>query len=245
MALLDQAADYIPNIGNKISLAVTLVTWLILLVVFTLVAIVVGFIIINKLKYKYNIVIFEKIGNRYEITTRDKAKRIVFGEAGDSVFYCRKRKKYLPLPSIQTGRRTYWFAIRDDDEWINIGIEDVNEKSKTMGIKFVDRDMKYARVAMQRNVKERFGDRKTFLQQYGGLIAYTGLIAVIGIMVWLLFDKFIDISANINAAIETANKVLDRTEKILAAQDNIASGGSGFVTQYILPFVRSMNIQFH
>jgi len=237
MALVDQAADYIPNIGNKLSLAVTMITWLILLVIFTVVGIVIAFIVIGKIKYKYTIIIFEKINNRYEITGRDKAKRIPFGDAGDSILYLKKRKKFLPLSSIQTGRNIYWYAIREDDEWINIGIEDINVKSRLLNIKFVDRDMKYARTSMQKNVKERFGERKTFLMQYGGLIAYTGLIMITGIMIFLMFDKFLDISSNVNGAIELANKVLDRTESLLAAQDNIASGGSGLVQNYILPFI--------
>ena len=69
------------------------------------------------MKYNKKIVIFEKINGRFEPTRKDRAMELKFGRAGDTVFYLAKNRKYLPVPVIQTGRRKYWFAIREDGEW--------------------------------------------------------------------------------------------------------------------------------
>ena len=102
----------------------------------------------------------------------------------------------------------------------------MDEELGKVGVEPVDRDMRYMHVAIRRNIKERF-ETVTFLQKYGGLMAYTALIAVTGVMMWLLFDKFLAISGAVQGAVEAAEKVLEAAQQVLGAVDNVQSGGSG------------------
>ena len=68
-----------------------------------------------------------------------------------------------------------------------------------------------------------------FWKQYGLLVFSIGTIAIMGIMVYLALDKFIEIISRSSAVIESAGKVMDRSESILSAMGNLCSGGSGFV----------------
>jgi len=55
-------------------------------------------------------------------------------------------------------------------------------------------------------------------------MAYTGLIVLTGIMMYLLFDKYIEIAGELKGAIEAARQVLELTQDTLASVDNIKSG---------------------
>ena len=69
------------------------------------------------------------------------------------------------------------------------------------------------------------------LTKYGIYIITFSYIALIGIMVWLLFDKWVDLAQATAASVDTAAVVLDRIDQILGSMDNICSGGSGLVPQ--------------
>lgn len=194
-------------------------------------AIVVGigtYMIIKMLRYNKKIILFENIaGQGYVPTGNDRAMTIKIGDGGEEVLYLRKRKIYRTAYGKKIGKNTYAFAVGSDGYWYNIDFGNLDTELKKLGINPIDRDMRYMHVAIRRNIKDRY-EQITFLQKYGGLIAYISLIAVTGIMMWLLFDKFLDIANASQGAIDSASKVLDKAGEVLGAIDNIQSGGSGF-----------------
>lgn len=217
---LEQVQGYIPEIS--ISGVFSFITWFIIFVVLAVIAAIVTYLIVMRLKFNKKIVIFEKINNRFEPTGSDLAMNFKVGLGGDTVFFLRKRKKYISTPRLQTGRRTYWYAIREDGEWINIGIEDVDAKMKTLKVKFLDESMKHTRVALQRSLRDRY-NKVTFLQKYGGIFAYASLIIITAIGVWLVADKMILIVERVGQQIDLANKLAVTQKEILGALDNICS----------------------
>jgi len=215
--------DYIPDIGISKSSVVSFIAWFLIIVIVLVVVGVVTWILIRRMKFKYKVVVFENVAGRYEPTRKDSAMELRFGAGGDSVFYIRKHKKYQPMPRIQVGRKTYWFAIREDGEWINIGIENIDEKSREMKINFLDKEMRYARTSLQKSLKDRY-NKPGFMEKYGGIIAYVSLIAITGIMMWLLFDKFLDITGNITSNLEMMNQLQSIEKDILSSLNNICTG---------------------
>lgn len=207
--------------------AVSVVTFLILSFLSICIIIGVTIYLVNRLKYKYRIVVFEKINGIWQDTRKDKAMEFKLGKSGDNAFYIRRHKKIVPIPTIQTGIRKFWYAIREDGEWINIGIEDIDLAMRKVKARFLDKEMRHSRTAMQQLLKERY-DKPSFWSVYGGLIAYTVLILITGIMMWLLFDKFLDIGNSVTGAVNTAQQVLEKADQILGKLDNLQSGG-GFV----------------
>lgn len=220
MGLLEDFKGFLPDISMS-SVLNTGVILIIILITSALFAFGL-YVFAMRLKFKKKIVIFEKINNRYEPAGTDTAMDFKVGLGGDTVLFLRKRKKYLPNPTIQTGRRSYWYAIREDGEWINIGIEDLDEKTKQMKIAFVDTDVRYSRTALQRNLRERY-DKLTFMQKYGGMVAYSTLILVTCIGIWLVSDKMFDIVSLVADQVTLANQLAERQEAILGALDNICS----------------------
>jgi len=220
MGILDQFKDYVPDFS--LSQVVHTGTIAIIVIVCSgIVGVVLAFFLL-KLRFNKKIVIFEKINNRYERTGTDLARDFKIGLAGDTIILLKKRKKYLTNPKIQNGRRTYWYAIREDGEWINFGIEDLNEKTREMGIKFSDEDMKHSRSALQRNLRDRY-DKPSFLQKYGGMLAYATLILVTCVGAWLIADKFLLIVDKVGYQIELANQLATTQREILGALDNVCS----------------------
>ena len=210
----------------------TLIGFATVFVVFLIVAIIAGivtYLIVRNIQFKYSIVIFEKVSGKFEPTRKDKGKEVKIGDLGQTVLFCRKSKKYLPMPDSQTGRRTFWYYIEPKGKhWVNFTMDDIDENLSKTKLKFSGIEVGYANVAIRKNLKERFM-KQSFLSIYGGLIMYTMLIAISGIMIWLLFDKFIALTGSVNGAVESANEVLIATKDILVALDNIKGGGSGIV----------------
>lgn len=200
-----------------------LVTFFVLVIAFGILAGVITYLIVRRKKFNKKIVIFEKIAGRFEPAKKDRAMEVKLEKTGDTTFYLAKAKKYLPTPTIQTGRNTYWFAVREDGEWINIGIEDIDVKMREVQAHFLDKEMRYSRVALQRSLQERY-DKPGFWAKYGGLIAYISLILVTGIMVWLLFDKFIEIAGQVANVVKSADAVMEVSERVVGALDNICAG---------------------
>lgn len=181
-------------------------------------------------KYKFRVVIFERVDGRFKVTRRDMAKSEKLGEGGDEVFFLRKHKKLLPAPTIQTGNNIYWYFISDDGEWINFGPGDFDENRREIGAQFLDKEMRYARTSLDYMVKERY-DKPGFWERYGGMVAYTVLILVTAIGFWLLLDKMLEISGSVNGAVQTAKEVLEESARLLGAIDTIQSGGAGYIQQ--------------
>jgi len=225
--IFESAKGLIPTRGEGISGAsiVNLVSMVVMLIILLVVLGIVVYFVYRRTRFNKRIIIFEKIGARYEPTKRDRATEVKIGTAGDTIFYTQKTKKYLPNPSIQTGRRTYWYAIREDGEWINVGMEDIDFAMRQVKARFLDKEMRYARTQIQRGLKERY-DKQSFWERYGVLVMNIIYIMVLGVMMWLLFDKWVELAQVTNAGVETAGRVLEKVEKLMVAIENLC-GGSG------------------
>jgi len=44
-------------------------------------------------------------------------------------------------------------------------------------------------------------------------------------MMWLLFDKYIEVSQAVSGAVQSAGEVLDATKQILGAVDSVGTSG--------------------
>lgn len=202
-------------------------TILVVVLVLTVSFAVISYLILTSRRYNKKITIFENLaGKGYVPTGTDKAMVVKVGDGGEEILFLKKRKLYRTAYGKKIGKNHYAFVIGSDGYWYNSEFGDFDSEMEKLGWKPTDRDLRYMHVAIRRNIKDRY-EKTTFLQKYGGLIAYISLIAITGIMMWLLFDKFLDITSASNQAVESAKQVLESTQQILSANDNILSGGSG------------------
>lgn len=214
--------SYIPKISISGNTVVNFITFIVLTIVLIVIMGVSIYILIDRLKFNKKAVIFEEIGNDYEDSRKDRIAEIPLGKGGDTIFYLKKHKKYLPRGTIQTGRKTYWYAIRQDGEWINFGIDHIDFIMKKARIRYLDKEMRHSRTALQEIFKERY-QKPSFWSVYGGVIAFAILIVVFGVMTWLLFDKFLDFAGIINGAMEKSIEVLEKLDEVITKLDKLYS----------------------
>lgn len=227
MALIgDTVQEFVPRIGTE-NIGVTIVTWLVIIIVLAILAGIATWIIIMRLRFKYKVNVFEKINGRFEPSRKDRAMEMKLGRGGDYILYLKRHKKFLPLPSLQTGRKTYWFFIRQDGEWINFSPGDFDENSRQLNAEFLDKEMRYARTQIQRGLKERY-DQPGWWQKYGMIFLSIVYIVIIGVMFWLFLREWVSLAGRTTDAMTIGKEVLERANQILASLDNICQGGAGF-----------------
>lgn len=231
ISLIDTASK-LTNVGGSGGSGgidfIMIITILALIVFFGLLAGAITFFIVNARQWKIKIIVFETINGRLQPNRKDKAKRIKIKKTGDEVLLLKKHKKILPMPISQVGANTYWYEIRSDGEWINIEPKSIDLTENRMEMNSLEKDMRYARSSLAYLSKERY-DEPSFLQKYGGLIAYSVLIICTAIGFWLIISQLVDVSKEVSHAISTAKDVLVETKQILGSLDNLR-GGSG-ITQ--------------
>lgn len=221
------AGGFMPNFAMFSSIF-HFMTWILIFIIFLVVVGVTTFILVYFKKFNKKIVLFEKINGIFQPVGKDRAMEVKLSTSGDTILYLAKAKKYLPNPSIQTGIRTYWYFVREDDEWINFGLDDLDLTSKRMGAKMLQKEARFARTQIQKGLKERY-DKPGFWEKYGLLVMSLGYIVIIGVMTWLIMDKWIEVVGNIAGIVENLDKVIEKADSILGKLDNLNSGGSGLI----------------
>lgn len=221
-------ADQLPNFGIEgLSGGVTILIWLII-GIFVLALIGIGlYIFIDSRRYNKKITILEDVSGSddLEVVGRDKATLVKVGQSGMEILYLKKMKKYVGAYGKRMGRNAYNFAIGPDGYWYNVTLGGLKEGLDKVKIKPTNVNMRYQNEGLMQTIKSRY-DATTFMQKYGGLIAYTVLILITGVMVFLLFDKFIEISGSVNEGVRIAAEVAEENKRILGALDSLkASGG--------------------
>lgn len=219
--MADELTQALPNVnfGNISNVIIWFIGILFLIAVLSLIA----WLVIRMLKYKFKIVIFGKVSGKWEIIKVDRAMLIPYGKGGDKVMYLRKTKRTIPLPSLQSGKNTYYMCLREDDELINFEMEDLDKLQKQMGAKFLDKEMRYARVSLQGHFKERY-DRPKFWDKYGALVINVVAIVLIMVMLFLIIDKVLDGASTLNRMLETQEKIQDLNLKVLNAIEQVTAG---------------------
>ena len=182
---------------------------------------------LSSLKFNKRIIIFEKINGRMEQTGSDKAMEVKYGSTGDYVIYLKKRKKYLAPPTIQMGKKTYWYAIREDGEWFNIGMEDIDVAMRQAKAKFLHTEARAFRTAFQQNLKNRLQEQK-FMEKYGAMIFNIIGWAIIGLIMWFMADKLVSFLDKFSPLMDAQTKLMATNQQVLQGLDKVCSN-SGMV----------------
>lgn len=189
-------------------------------------------------QFKIKINKFEKINGRYINEANLRARVVPVGNGGDSAFLIRKPRKILPIANLQSGINTYNYFVSSDGEWINFEFGNFDEDRKEMGAHMLDMEMRYARTSLQHLGKERYG-KATFMQKYGGMIAYSVLITITIVGMFIIVKEMASTASAASSMVQVASRasvesseatkeVLHEVARILGAVDGI-KGGSGII----------------
>ena len=156
-----------------------------------LLALTIYLVMINA-KYNKKIILFRKVAGKIIPVGKDKGMFQRIGLSGDTWLRTRKFKKIIPRPKIEMDKNVIWFYEREDGEWINFSMEDIDQEMKKSKSYYVDEDMRLQRLGIQRNLKDRF-DKPGFWEKYGAQIMMVIFFLIVTICLIVIFNKMNDL----------------------------------------------------
>jgi len=199
----------------------------IVVVILVLVGLLIWFFV-QKRQYWIIIKVHRKIGNVPTLVATYSAKEVPFGLAGDKLwrvatgFFKIKSIKWLPVGKVQSAPREFWYTIREDGEWINFQMGDIDKISKEAGIIFTQEDMKLQRLATERLLEQRLMD-KTFWQKWETTIMTLVVFLVVGVSMAIIFFQWSKLLDKMIPLVELLTKSLAMTEKACQVTYNATS----------------------
>lgn len=188
-------------------------TWLMWLGLGVIVMLIIGgavFLIILHLMYNKRIIHFKIVNGRMQKVGEYKGMFQRVGLAGDYWVRTRKLKKILPRPRLEFANNEYWYFEREDGEFINFLIKDMDLVMKEAGVHYIEEDMRLNRIAIQKNLEKRF-DKGSFWQKYGHVIMYAFTFIILTVCLIVIFNRISDVSDSLaasHAAIRDAAQIL-------------------------------------
>lgn len=143
----------------------------------------------NQKQYKYTIHVYKRVGNAPVRVGYSKAREIPMGRAGDMLWFVKGYNKFLTPGTIQSAPNEYWYWIREDGEWINFGMTDLDVVSKEAGVKYLHEDMRMQRLATDRLLEQRLM-KKNFWEKWGMVIAYVIFFIVLSVAMSIIFYQY-------------------------------------------------------
>lgn len=229
--MADAVTDAIDSITPTITGpgAVTIALIILLVIILFSATAIITYIVIKKRKFNKFVVVFEKVGGKEEVVMRCRAMFSKFGRGGDQVMILEKGKKVLPKPEIQVGRNNYWFKIREDGEWINIGIEDIDEKFRELKCNFLHPEIRYQKTSIQDGMlKERYQNTSWWKENWHIVVSIV-VIAILLIFMFLITSKNLEIANAQEEGQKIYQDTMETTKQIIAGLNEIKNGGSGLV----------------
>lgn len=176
----------------------------------------------NKKAYNKHIHIFEEINGQSSPVGEDRAREITLPHTSVRAFYLKNRRIFLPRGSIQTGKNHYWYFVRNDGEWVNIGMGNLNKQLTESKIKFDHTDMRMANAALKKLVEKNY-KKLNWLKEYAPYIGFAIIILMLGVAGFLVFSeagKNLNMMSGLGTQLGEISK---EVTKNLVSVDNICS----------------------
>ena len=188
-----------------------------------------------KKAYWIKIHVFRLMGNTPTRVAIYSAREVPFGMAGDKLWkvasagiWKLKAIKWLPVGKIQTAHAEFWYYIRQDGEWINFQMQDLNEICKKMGVKFVQEDMRLQRLATERLLEQRFMN-KSFWDKWGNVIMTIIFFLVTAVCMVIIFFQWGKLLDKMIPLVDMLTKSLARVDATCGAMNYTTGGSSGLI----------------
>lgn len=223
---LNPLADISLGLGDKWNIIVAI---FIAFVILALLGVLIWWLI-ERRKWKIRIPVYQKIGNVPTRIAILKAKIVPFGKAGDCLWFAKGKgtKKWLPPATLQSAPNEYPHYIREDLEWINFVMADLDEIQKRAGIKYIATDMKLSRLATDQLLEQRHV-KTGFLEKWGVVIGYAIFFLIITIALVIFFHQY-------SKTVELLNEVITKADAIMTKAAKIGGSGSAALIPALILF---------
>ena len=171
----------------------------------------------NRRSYNQKIWIFGKIAGVPMLKFIDAGKFLAFGMAGDRLLKLQKSKKFLSPPQIQMGKNIWWYYEREDGEYINFSLTDIDDLQKKAGAYYVDTDMRLARLGIEKNLRERM-TKLSFFEKYGTAIAGVIFVIMVTVALVVLFSQLKDVATAMDGMAGSVSKMANAIEQFYSVR---------------------------
>ena len=155
---------------------------------------------INSKAFFIKIPLYRLIGNIPTRVATYRARKFRIGKAGDFLWYVKGIKKFLPPATIQTAPNEYMHWEREDGEWINFSMGDLDKDSKQAGVKYIHQDMRSQRIATA-NILEQRLINKGFWDKYKDMIIHLIFYLVVMICMIVIFWQWSKITTQVSGLV--------------------------------------------
>ena len=177
-----------------------------------------GFIVwyvVGRKKWWIRIPLYKNIGN---VPTRIgilKGKVMPIGRAGDVLWYVKGAgiKKWLPPAELQSANKEYLHYVREDGEWVNFILDDIDAIQKKAGVKYVKTDMRLQRLATDKLLEQRHLKR-SFLEKWGTAIGFVIFFLVIAISLVVFFHQYSKVVGQLSSILDKADSIMTKAAKV-------------------------------
>lgn len=237
-----KSGDVLGGLGINFGSLGSIFLWIAIIIV--VIGGIAGLIIwwVVKKSYNKNIWIFGRVGGVPMLKLIDKGKLMAFGMAGDRLMQLKITKKFLPPPQIQMGKDIFWYWEREDGEYVNFSLEDIDEKQKKAGAYYVDVDMRMQRLGIEKNLRDRM-EKKSWLEKYGSVIAGAIFVIMVTVCLVVLFSKLTTVTTSMDTMASSVKSMADAVQKFYVEKSGgeSPSGNSGLIPVIFLPLFWRMN----
>jgi len=196
--------------------------YLVFILIGVLVAILLGvgaFFFINYMKWRVRVVLHRKINGKIQQVGTFKGMIQRVGKAGDTWLVVKNIKK-LPRPKLWQGKFVVWYFEREDGEWINFELGDIDTQMKQVDASYVEEDMRLQRLGIQKNLEERLV-KQSFWDQYGTTIMWVVFVMIVTICLVMLFNKL----QGLPEALADASSKIEKMANAVEMMANRVGGG--------------------
>lgn len=177
---------------------------------------------VQKKSYDKTIVKFREVNGITRRVGIEKAKEIILPNTSIRAFYLKKSKFFMPRPSIESGENEFWYFVRHDGEWINVGIANVNEELKQLGLKYDHTDMRMANAALKRLVDKSY-KKINWMKEWAPYIGFGVIIIMVSIGGYLVMGESAKVVGASAGNVQALQGIAESLDRILASMNNLAA----------------------
>lgn len=177
---------------------------------------------LNKKSYNKTIIKFREVNGISRRVGTEKAKEIILPNTSVRAYYLKNSKFFLPRPSIETGTDEYWYFIRDDGEWLNIGMDNINIELKKLKLKFDHTDMRMANAALKRLVDKSY-KKLNWVKEWAPYIGFAVIIIMLAIAGYLVMGEAAKVTNAAARNVDSLATITETLNDVLVNINNIAS----------------------
>lgn len=177
-------------------------------------------LLLSRRQWKIRIPLYKIVGNTPTRIATLKAKVVPIGRAGDVLWFAKGSgiKKFIPPAEMQSAANEYPHFVREDGEWVNFVMSDIDEIQKKAGVKYVKTDMRLQRLATDKLLEQRHLKRG-FLEKWGVVIGFSIFFLIITISLVIFFHQYSKVVDQLSSVIGKADEILTKAARV--------SGNSG------------------